>query len=227
MEIDPANPKWWERFSKLPHWRRLRSLGRGPLGNGRLRPLSHPLGELAQLAPAATAGDVSWEAYLLPIKRPGQPHVLEVDYPSDVPQTMGISIIEPNAAGAVLPIGLDSGVDQAEEVVAAAGTPRMAPPPPGLLAADQDAAGADHQPPRPPAGRLRQDPRAGGSGSDCRRPFPAGRAAAASGCWPPTSIGRCLPRTSRPRQTLGALSGLRPRRLGHLLRRRHAAGRLL
>jgi hypothetical protein len=125
MEIDPANPRWWERFSKLPHGRRLRSLGKGPLGNDRLRPVSHPLGELAQLAPAASPGDVSWEAYLLSIEEPGQPHVLEVDYPSDVPQTMGISIIEPNAAGAVLPIGLDSGVDQAEEVVAAAGPPQM------------------------------------------------------------------------------------------------------
>jgi hypothetical protein len=125
VEIDPANPGWWERFSKLPRGRRLRSLGKGPLGNGRLRPMSHPLGELVQLAPAASPGDVSWEAYLLSIEEPGQPYVLEVDYPSDVPQTVGISIIEPNAAGAVLPIGLDSGVDQAEEAVAAAGPPRM------------------------------------------------------------------------------------------------------
>ncbi len=125
VEIDPANPRWWERFSKLPHGRRLRNLGKGPLGNDRLRPASHPLGELVQLAPAASPGDVSWEAYLLSIEEPGQPYVLEVDYPSDVPQTMGISIIEPNAAGAVLPIGLDSGVDQADEVVAAAGPPKM------------------------------------------------------------------------------------------------------
>jgi hypothetical protein len=125
MEIDPANPRWWERLSKLPHWRRLRSVAKGPLGNGRLRPVSHPLGELVQLAPATSPGDVSWAAYPLSIEEPGQPSVLEVDYPSDIPQTMGISIIEPNAAGAVLPIGLDSGVDQAEEVVATAAPPQM------------------------------------------------------------------------------------------------------
>jgi hypothetical protein len=125
MEIDPANPKWWERFSKLPHWRRLRNSGKGPLGNGRLRPISHSLGELVQLAPAASPSDVSWEAYPLSIEEPGQSYVLEIDYPSDVPQTMGISIIEPNAVGAVLPLGLDSGVDQAEEVLATAGPPRM------------------------------------------------------------------------------------------------------
>ena len=46
----------------------------------------------------------------MPVNAPGQPHVLEVEYPSDVPQTMGISVVEPNAAGAVMPIGLDSGV---------------------------------------------------------------------------------------------------------------------
>ena len=42
---------------------------------------------------------------------PGTPHVLEVEYPSDLEQTLGISIIEPNAAGQVGPIGLDSGID--------------------------------------------------------------------------------------------------------------------
>ena len=47
--------------------------------------------------------------------RPGTPHILEVEYPSDVPQTLGISIVEPNAAGAVLPIGLDSGIQVVEE----------------------------------------------------------------------------------------------------------------
>ena len=48
---------------------------------------------------------------------PGRPHILEVDYPSDVPQTLGISIVEPNAAGALTPIGLDSGVDVPAEAI--------------------------------------------------------------------------------------------------------------
>ena len=115
-EIDPVNPKWWERFAKLPQLPRLKRLWKGPLGNGRLGTLEHPLGPLVRLGPSADSADVSWEAYTLPIKRPGQPHVLEVDYPSDVPQTMGISIIEPNAAGAVFPIGLDTGVEVTEQV---------------------------------------------------------------------------------------------------------------
>jgi hypothetical protein len=85
------------------------------------------LGELVELRPSGRSGDVSWEAYTLPIKRPGVPHVLEVEYPSDVPQMMGISILEPNAAGAIMPIQLDSGIDTAEDVtgLGSRGRPRM------------------------------------------------------------------------------------------------------
>jgi len=115
-EIDPASPKWWERFAKVPRLERLSRFWKGPLGNGSSRVVRLPLGDMVQLEPGPSTGDVAWEAYTLPIDRPGEPHLLEVDYPSDVPQTMGISIIEPNAAGAVFPIGLDSGVDLAEEV---------------------------------------------------------------------------------------------------------------
>lgn len=115
-EIDPANSNWWERLPKpsdLGKWPRL---WRGPLGNGNSRTLTHPLGELVQLGPSPNPDDAAWEAYTLPISHPGQPHILEVDYPSDVPQTMGISIVEPDPAGAVFPIGLDSGVELADEV---------------------------------------------------------------------------------------------------------------
>src|SRR5260221_2759024 len=86
----------------------------GPLGSGNSQIISHPLGKLVQLAPASKGADASWEAYPLAIAKPGMPHLLEVEYPSDVPQTLGISIIEPNAAGAVAPIELDSGFDASD-----------------------------------------------------------------------------------------------------------------
>lgn len=124
VEIDPAIPKWWERFAKLPQLPRLPRLWKGPLGNGRIQSRRHALGDVAELAPSPANAEVSWEAYTLPIDSPGVPHILEVEYPSDVPQTVGISIIEPNAAGAVIPIGLDSGVDLAEEVTEIAQPPQ-------------------------------------------------------------------------------------------------------
>ena len=113
IEIDPANPRWWELLGKLPQLQLPKSLRlwNGPLGNGNLKPYRHSLGDLVQLNPNADSPDVSWEAYWLPISQPGQPHILEVEYPSDVTQTLGISILEPNAAGTLAPIGLDSGVE--------------------------------------------------------------------------------------------------------------------
>jgi len=113
VEINPMNSRWWERFANLqliPGYRQ------GPLGSGDAATWNHPaLGSLVQLGPRGTPPEISWEAYPLPIAHPGQAHVLEVEYPSDVPQSMGISLIEPNAAGAVMPIGLDSGVYVADE----------------------------------------------------------------------------------------------------------------
>jgi len=123
-EIDPASPKWWEKFSKpspslarlqLGSWRRL---WQGPLGSGDMQSREHPLGKLAQLGPSGMPADVSWEAYTLPIEQPDQPHVLEVEYPSDVPQQLGISVVEPNSAGAIMPIQLDSGVSVSDEMLA-------------------------------------------------------------------------------------------------------------
>ena len=96
-EIDPINPSWWQFKGK---WSRLTRMSRGPLGNGNVQTLSHPLGELAELRPNGSLPDVNWQAYTLSISQPGRPHVVEIDYPSDVPQTLGLSILEPNAAGA-------------------------------------------------------------------------------------------------------------------------------
>ncbi len=122
-EIDPVNPKWLDRlaksaedislFNKLPA---LQVFRKGPLGSGNLAATKHPLGDLVALSPGSP-GRESWEAYTLPVRNVGTPHVLEVEYPSDVAQTMGISVLEPDSAGSMLPIQLDSGVDVAEDLL--------------------------------------------------------------------------------------------------------------
>ncbi len=58
-----------------------------------------------------------WEAYPLALERIGMPHILEIEYPAGVEQTLGISILEPNSAGAILPVGVDSGIDVPATVV--------------------------------------------------------------------------------------------------------------
>src|SRR5208283_5383843 len=104
---DPANSRWWEKV-KLPSWPRLSRGLNGPLGNGMRETIHHALGDVSRLKPSAASPDVSWEAYTLGISSPGRPYLLEVEYPNDVPQTLGLSIVETNAAGAFVPIGLDS-----------------------------------------------------------------------------------------------------------------------
>ena len=131
VEIDPANPRWFEilndklnRLPQLPLTKNpLPRRWRGPLGNDCMTPRRHSLGELAELRPNADSPDVSWEAYWLPISHPGRPHIVEVEYPSDVGQTLNLCVLEPDAAGAMAPIGVNSGVDNAPE----AGAPDAAP----------------------------------------------------------------------------------------------------
>ncbi|HVC97186.1 MAG TPA: family 10 glycosylhydrolase, partial [Pirellulales bacterium] len=115
LEIDPANPTWWQRLPNVPV---LRGLPKGPLGNGAASPWQHRIGDktvdFIQLGGGA-APTIGWEAYPLPIHKPGQPHLVEIEYPSDVPQTLGLSLVEPPVAGAVSPIGFDSGVNVPDE----------------------------------------------------------------------------------------------------------------
>lgn len=114
VSLDPINPRWWDTPSRLTQMPKIQRLWKAPLSSGHSEVWRHALGETLRLAPSESG---SWEAYTLPILEPGRPHVLEVDYPSDVPQTLGVSILEPDAAGALMPIGLDSGVDVGEEVI--------------------------------------------------------------------------------------------------------------
>ncbi len=51
-----------------------------------------------------------WQSYPLQIKDPGKPHVLVVRYPNDRAMRLGVSVLEPNASGKVIPLGVDSGV---------------------------------------------------------------------------------------------------------------------
>lgn len=104
LEFDPASPKWWERMARLPNWARLPTVPR-PVESGPAGTRMH-LGRAWLELPRR-----AWQAYPLSVSAPGAPHAVEIEFPSDIEQTLGISIIEPNAAGYVGPIGVDSGID--------------------------------------------------------------------------------------------------------------------
>ncbi|QDV70791.1 hypothetical protein Poly24_45220 [Rosistilla carotiformis] len=60
-----------------------------------------------------------WQSYPLQIKDPGKPHVLVVRYPNDRPMRLGVSVMEPNASGKVIPLGVDTGVAVLPKALAA------------------------------------------------------------------------------------------------------------
>jgi len=112
-EIDPTQgplgdgptAKWTDWLKRLPQLKWSTGFSQGPLGNGHAVRNEHHGTPLLQLGPEG------WQAYPLPIQRTDEPHLVEIEYPSDLAQTLSISIIEPNAAGKIVPIGVDSGLD--------------------------------------------------------------------------------------------------------------------
>jgi hypothetical protein len=114
MEIDPTSSHWYDlrrAIPKLPSFiPYANSIWQGPLVNGSMTAVQYSMGRAMQLGATMPGSDPTWVAYPLSGAKPGLPHLLEVEYPSDVAQTLGISIVEPNAAGTVAPYGLDSGV---------------------------------------------------------------------------------------------------------------------
>lgn len=110
LELDPTSNSWSERFRNS--WSMWPGARPAPLDNGQaaIHPLGGSLGHAMKLAAPVPGNDPAWQAFPLAIGKLGQPHLLEVEYPGNLPQRLGISLVEPNAAGQVQPIGLDSGV---------------------------------------------------------------------------------------------------------------------
>jgi hypothetical protein len=110
-EIDLADPSWWQQLNLFPQLGRLPGLGRNlvgsspPVGSSPLKAIEHRGERYLELGPN------QWHAVPIPIAQTGIPHRLELDYPNDVPQTVGLTILEPNAANIVAPPFLDSGIN--------------------------------------------------------------------------------------------------------------------
>lgn len=109
LSIDPSKEDWWERLIAPAGWSLLPWASKRPPSHGEVT--KHKRRDRFGEQTVTRLGADAWTAYPLPIENPGRPHVLEVDYPADIQQTLGISIVEPDASGSVLPIGIDSGVD--------------------------------------------------------------------------------------------------------------------
>lgn len=113
--IRPDDPKWWESWKYLQQWTRSKKQPES-LSDGSVTARVHLGQSVTEL------GADSWQAAPLPVGRVGDPHILEIEYPNDNAQTLGISIVEKNAAGRVVPLQIDSGVDVVELPTTTAGS---------------------------------------------------------------------------------------------------------
>lgn len=103
LSFDPANPGWWDRLLRWPQLRLVPGLGKEPLGV-KSQTVTDEYGQSwTELEPGG------WVAYPLPLKEHLIAHRIEVEYSNANRQKLGISLIEPNEAGHVLPLGPDSG----------------------------------------------------------------------------------------------------------------------
>ncbi len=113
LEIDPTNPRW---VGNLPAWTQLRripginNLSHGALGSVRAAAVDLPLGRFIELPATTRNADPHWQSYSLPLQAPGIPHMLEVEYPADFEQNLGLSIVEPNANGVIQGNQRDAGL---------------------------------------------------------------------------------------------------------------------
>ena len=74
----------------------------GLLGSGYSVVEVHSLGPMLRLPPARAADEPAWEGMVIAAVQPGMPHLVEIEYPLDQDAVIGVSVLEHNAAGAVV-----------------------------------------------------------------------------------------------------------------------------
>ncbi|MFT5525163.1 MAG: hypothetical protein ACI9HK_003129, partial [Pirellulaceae bacterium] len=100
MDLDPVNPGGWLEWLA----RRIPGGNQKPISHGSVTP--RPYGDTMLLS----LGPDSWQSFPLAISQTQTPHLLEIEYPSDIEQIIGISIIEPDDSGQITTLRFDSAV---------------------------------------------------------------------------------------------------------------------
>lgn len=85
----------------------------GLLATGHSTVSPHALGPMLSLPPATGPARPSWEAIVVPVGRPGVPHVVEIDYPTDQQATLGVCVLEADATGTAVEVRHAGGVEVA------------------------------------------------------------------------------------------------------------------
>ncbi len=94
---------------RLPAVEALMPRGGGLVAAGDSTVEPHPLGPVLKLPAAGSSGEPAWEGVAIPVARPGTPHVIELEYPTDQDATVALAVIEPNASGEGVAISTEGG----------------------------------------------------------------------------------------------------------------------
>jgi hypothetical protein len=85
----------------------------GLLASGHSTVIPHPLGPMLRLPQATTPKNPSWEGIVIANARPGVPHAVEIDYPTDQRATLAACVLEPDAAGTTVEVRHAGGFENA------------------------------------------------------------------------------------------------------------------
>lgn len=107
VELDPTATRWWDRMPEWVWLRRVPWVPRGPLGSGAADVTSGPAGSMIELPAEAQP---AWQAYPIPIANPGQPHIVEIEYPADATQELVVSLFDQDPAGNAAVVGASPAV---------------------------------------------------------------------------------------------------------------------
>ena len=96
---------WTQWLPAVPGWKPTANDGAGMFEQRFATRHSHRGQSLLRLAPNG------WTLLPLAVARSGEPHILEIEFANDLPQCLGISVMETDAAGRLLSYGLDTGFE--------------------------------------------------------------------------------------------------------------------
>ncbi|MFM8414590.1 MAG: hypothetical protein ACKOCX_07690 [Planctomycetota bacterium] len=76
----------------------------GLLASGHSVVVPHPLGPMLRLPPAPGRDEPAWEGVVIANARPGMPHIVEIEYPSDQRAAVAVCVLEPDATGSIVEV---------------------------------------------------------------------------------------------------------------------------
>ncbi|HEY1067687.1 MAG TPA: hypothetical protein VGE52_16300, partial [Pirellulales bacterium] len=117
-EFDPTHPSFLQRIG-LGAFASIPGLKKGPLTAGDVQVWTYNSDKqpvrLVQLGTGDRPGEASWQAYPIRVQQPGFPHLLEIEYPADLPQNLGVSVVEPTPNGTGPTAIVESGIYTPDE----------------------------------------------------------------------------------------------------------------